>query len=220
MKSWQLILVVLVLVAGIAGAVAITQLSHKTSPTLNTTKPPVTNTTHPVNVSTSPPVNNTTKVTSTSNSSNTTLKLPPGAEQLKFDAQNKTVFIYLTVTSANGYINYNGTTYGSLKIYVPVGWNVYLTFYNQAPLNHGLALIENNTEMPNQPNVLQDGKVLLLLGYDNGNGIPAGFSVSGLYQNISAGYYWLACPVFGHAESGMWVDLIASNNVSIPYELM
>jgi len=44
-----------------------------------------------------------------------------------------------------------------------------------------------------------------------------GESTVGIIDTILAGYYWLACPVFGHASSGLWADLIVSNNVTVPY---
>lgn len=52
------------------------------------------------------------------------------------------------------------------------------------------------------------------------NGVQAQGTAAGILDNISAGYYWIACGISGHAEEGMWVDLIASNSVTVPYAIV
>ena len=53
--------------------------------------------------------------------------------------------------------------------------------------------------------------------YTSLNLVSGGESTVRIIDTILAGYYWLACPVFGHASSGLWADLILSNNVTVPY---
>ncbi|BFH73123.1 sulfocyanin [Sulfurisphaera javensis] len=140
---------------------------------------------------------------------------------LKYDPTNKTVFITLVTLSSGPTFNFNGTDFGSMVIYVPAGWNLYITFINQESLPHNLNLIANDTATPNSPNIASDGKILLTIGASSSDyettGIMSGQSASGLYTDIQPGIYWLACGIAGHAESGMWVVLVASSNVTTPY---
>ncbi|QKR00599.1 hypothetical protein GWK48_09600 [Metallosphaera tengchongensis] len=222
MKVWQIVLIIVVIVAV---ALSTLIIAHRTS------NPPVNQTVSPVKNVTSPPPapsnssssmnttsiksNNVTNVTVKTNS--TTVKLPSGASPLNYNASNRTVFIYLYASNQDpNPLNFNGTTYGTMKIYVPENWSLYFTFYNPEPLGHALAVVQNNTAEPNQLELSQNGKIIFEIGYNGGNGISGGVSVSGLLTQLPRGYYWIACPIPGHAQSGMWIDLI-STNVTVPY---
>jgi len=155
----------------------------------------------------------------TSSSVSTTSTTPKNT--LPYDTTNKTVFITLVTLSSGSTFNFNGTSFGGMVIYVPAGWNIYLKFINQQTLPHNLNLVANDTPTPNSADIASDGKILLTIGATSSDyqtsGIMSGQSASGLYTDISAGIYWLACGIAGHAESGMWVVLIASPNVTTPY---
>jgi len=53
--------------------------------------------------------------------------------------------------------------------------------------------------------------------YTSLNLVSGGESTAGIIDTILAGYYWLACSVFGHTSSGLWAGQILSNNVTVPY---
>lgn len=155
-----------------------------------------------------------TVITSTTSSSPKTT--------LRYDANNKTVFITLASLSTGSPFNFNGTSDGSMIIYVPAGSNLYITYINEeSGLPHNLNLIANNTPTPNSANIAEDGKILLTIGASSSNyetnGLISGQSASGIYSDIQEGTYWFACGIAGHAESGMWVVLVASSNVTTPY---
>nr|WP_048054412.1 sulfocyanin-like copper-binding protein [Sulfolobus acidocaldarius] len=164
----------------------------------------------------------TTSTTTTTTSTTTSSTLPPGAYQLQYNPSNKTVFIYLVVQGSS--LNYNGTSNGQMRIYVPAGWNVLVKLTNPQSLPHNALIVLNNTVKPNNLNISADGKIMLYVGANAtdyyGNGIYGGQSAVGVLPNIPAGYYWIACGIYSHAESGMWVVLVASNSVTVPYAIV
>jgi len=99
-----------------------------------------------------------------------------------------------------------------MKIYIPAYWTILIKYTNYESTQHNIALELNHTMIPTNPQLSQDGKILYKL-----NLVSGGESTVGIIDTILAGYYWLACPVFGHAFSGLWADLIVSNNVTVPY---
>jgi sulfocyanin len=154
-------------------------------------------------------------------SSSTTATTGPSQIPLKYDTSTKTVYIVLVTTTTGPTFNFNNTNFGHMIIYVPAGSNLNLTFINQQSIPHNLVLVQNTTAVPDSPDISRDGKILLEVGTSMSNyqysGPSGGQSASGVYDSIPAGVYWLACGIAGHAQSGMWVDLVASQNVSSPY---
>ncbi|EZQ04936.1 quinol oxidase subunit 2, partial [Candidatus Acidianus copahuensis] len=140
---------------------------------------------------------------------------------LAYNAANKTVFLYIVSLSSGNPFNFNGTSDGQLKIYIPAGWHVYVVYTNQESIPHNFNIIANDTPTPNNANVLADGKFILNVGTTSTSyetvGIASGQSASGLSPAIPAGYYWFACGIAGHAEAGMWGVLISSTSVTTPY---
>lgn len=157
----------------------------------------------------------TTPVTSTSSSSS---KI-----ELKYNPTNKTVSLIIAVLTSGPSFNFNGTSNGQLQIYIPAGWSVYVTFVNEQSLPHNLALLQNDTQTPNNPDIEQFGKILYIIGATTSNyqtaGISSGQSVSGLWGPLSPGIYMLVCGILGHTSSGMWAVVVVSSNVSTPYAL-
>lgn len=157
-------------------------------------------------------------VTSTSVTS-TSSQIP-----LKYDSSNKTVFLTIAVLTSGPAFNFNGTSNGQLKIYIPAGWSVYVTFINQQSLPHNLILLENNTATPNNADVAQFGKILYVIGATTSNyetaGISSGKVATGLWGPLNPGVYMLVCGILGHAESGMWAVVVVSSNVTTPYAIM
>lgn len=213
MKNSQIaLIVILVIIIAIGATILLTRHgstpAHEANVTTNTTIVKVTNTTETTSNTTktsSTNVSNSTNKTNVTEQNGNITKLPPGAVRLNYNQENHTAFVYLYASpTASNPLNYNGTTDGQLKIYVPENWSIYFTFYNPEPIGHALAVVQNNTPIPNQLQLSQDGKIIFEIGYNGGNGISGGLSVSGLLPSLPPGLYWIACPISGHAESGMW----------------
>lgn len=229
----SIIIAVIVILIIVVGIVAYLTLVHhpatisSTTSSVETTSTSFTLTSTSTTISTSSTSTSSTTTTSSSTTSSTTITttqsvtLPPGANMLPYNPNNKTVFIYLAVTATGPAFNYNGTSNGQMKIYVPVGWNVMIILTNEQSITHNANIVLNDTQIPNNPNISADGKILLYVGDSPSNfvnnGILSGQTAVGILDNISAGYYWIACGITGHAENGMWADLIVSNSVSVPY---
>ncbi|AWR99106.1 sulfocyanin [Metallosphaera hakonensis] len=158
---------------------------------------------------------------SSPSTSNTTTTSGPTKVTLPVIASNKTVVISLVALSSASTFNFNGTSFGQMTIYVPAGYSLELKFTNQESLQHNLLLVMNDTPTPNAADLSSDGKILLFVGTSSSaytiQGISSGQTAVGVYGPINPGTYWLACGISGHAESGMWVNLVVSQNVTTPY---
>ncbi|ADX86320.1 sulfocyanin [Saccharolobus islandicus] len=154
--------------------------------------------------------------TATSTSTSTSIQIP-----LNNNSANKTVFLTIAVLTSGPTFNFNGTSNGQLKIYIPAGWSVYVKFVNEQSLPHNLILLQNTTATPSNPDVGQFGKILYVVGASTSNyqtsGISSGQLDSGLWGPLNAGTYMLVCGILGHAQSGMWSVVIVSSNVTTPY---
>ncbi|AKA74994.1 sulfocyanin [Saccharolobus solfataricus] len=226
----SIIIAIIVIVIIIAGVAAYLTLGHHPATTSSTTSSATTTFLTSSTSNSVPPTSSSTSSTTSSSTTTTTqtatqtVTLPPGANVLPYNPNNKTVFIYLTVTVTGPSFNYNGTAYGQMKLYVPAGWNVMIILTNDQSIPHNANIVLNETPIPNNSNISADGKILLYVGDSPSNfmsnGVQPGQTVIGMLDNISAGYYWIACGIYGHAESGMWADLIVSSSVSVPYSII
>jgi sulfocyanin len=145
----------------------------------------------------------------------------PSKVTLPVIVSNKTVQITLVALSSASTFNINGTSFGQMVIYIPAGYSIEVTFINQESLQHNLVLVMNDTPTPNAADLASDGKLLMFVGTSSSaytiQGLSSGQSATEVYGPLQVGTYWLACGISGHAESGMWVDLVVSNNVTTPY---
>ena len=212
--------VVAVVIAIILVAVAAYYIATRpsTTTTTTTTLPPTTvGVTTQTMTSSMPPTTNTTTTTTTSSA------LPSGAVPLTYDASNHTVFLTVVAESSGSPFNFNGTSFGHLQIYIPAGWTLIITFINQQSIPHNVVIVQNDTTTPNAADVGSDGKLLAFVGTTSSSytsqGISSGQSASGSVT-LPAGYYWLACGILTHAESGMWAVIISSTSVTTPYAII
>ncbi|BBD71770.1 hypothetical protein HS1genome_0159 [Sulfodiicoccus acidiphilus] len=209
LSSFVIIAIVVVVVLAAVGGALIVSHMHG-SGTIPSPKPQ--NTTN----------SNTTAKNVSSPSSNLTISVP--GTPLPYSKATNTVYITLIAEDISQPFNLNGTSDGKMVIYVPTGANLNITFVNEQSLPHNLNLVMNNTPIPNSADIGLNGKILFQLGTNMSSyqysGIMNGQSVNGVYKDIQAGYYWLCCGIDTHAESGMWIVVVASSNVSAPYVIV
>jgi sulfocyanin len=205
MKPSTVIVIIIIIIVIIAVAVIFTVGRQQFSP------PPYTTTM----------TTQTTTVTQTKTTTTIT-QIPQGAYPIPYNPNNKTVFIYL-VTNVQASFSFNNTQYGKLRIYVPTNWSIIITYTNYQSLNHNVIVLANTSLVPSS-NIASNGKILLYVGANSSNynyeGVSGGKSAKGLIKSLPAGYYWLACGVDAHASAGMWVVLVVSPSVSIPYAVI
>ncbi|AHC52287.1 sulfocyanin [Sulfolobus acidocaldarius SUSAZ] len=170
--------------------------------------------------------NQYTMLSSPSGGNNVSTSTGPSKITLPYSNSNKTVFLTIVTESSSNVnqFNFNGTSSGSLVIYIPAGSTIVVKFINQESLPHNLILLQNSTPTPQSPQITSDGKIIDLVGasisnYDV-NGISGGASAEGVWGPISAGYYMLVCGITGHAASGMWAVVVVSDNVTAPYAIV
>jgi len=114
--------VIIIVVIGLASYFLF--FHHTTSPSITsvtTSYMTSSSTTTTTSSTTSTSTTSTTSTSTSSTSTTSTASLPPVAYKLPYNPNNKTVFIYLVVSAVGYQFNYNGTSYGQLKIYVPAG---------------------------------------------------------------------------------------------------
>ncbi|HWQ16377.1 MAG TPA: sulfocyanin-like copper-binding protein [Sulfolobales archaeon] len=138
--------------------------------------------------------------------------LPEGATPLPFTG--RTVFALISTG-----FNFNGSSGGSLIIYIPTGWGIEITYTNSHTIPHSIVIVRNNTATPQSSNIANDGTVIASQPEQYTSGITQGSTVRLALNSIPEGIYWIACGVPGHAQAGMWIILASSPNVSIPYAI-
>jgi len=74
-------------------------------------------------------------------------------------------------------VNFNGTNFGAMEIFVPANTNLNLTLINAQSLPHNLVLVQNTKDVANNGNVAKDGSVLLAIGATTTNYLNTGKSI-------------------------------------------
>jgi len=153
---------------------------------------------------------------------NTEITAPPLKQsQLPYNLANKTVFVTLVaVPDIMLPYNFNDTRFGHLVLYIPANWTLHLVFQNREGFPHS-AVLMNATSA--SPTIIQPSSYIIAqIPPDaiNGGFLLNGEAGSAIIKDLTPGKYWIACafnyPV-PHAEEGMWVVVIVTTSVSIPY---
>lgn len=128
----------------------------------------------------------------------------------QLDKAAKTVDLNITT---NQDMAFNGYSKGALKIAVPTGWTVKVTFSNSSTIQHSVGFTD--------------------WAHRQGNSFPAAFSHSlmqGFQSGITsshapvsfqftadkAGKYAMVCGIPGHAAMGMWDEFDVSDHLQAP----
>jgi uncharacterized cupredoxin-like copper-binding protein len=112
------------------------------------------------------------------------------------------------LTPANGGMNFNGASNGTLTLTVPVGWHVTLHFRNADQAQpHSVAIIPAVTPVPvtvARPAFEHAATRNLMSGLGTGAHEDMVFTVD------RAGAFYIFCAVPGHGAAGMWIRLNVS----------
>ena len=164
-----------------------------------------------------------TTSTSTSTTSSTSTAVSSSNQQynLPYVRSSNTVLVTLTILNNATYqVNFNGTNFGAMSIFIPANSNLNLTLVNTQSIPHNLVLVKNTTDVANNADIGKDGQVLFAIATTTTNYLYVGKSTgsySGNYSNTSSVTYWLACGTLGHAAAGLWVNVFATSSVTAPY---
>ena len=225
------IAVVIIVVVVIAGLGAYFLLASQSTPTTTTTKSSSTTTTTKTTTTTtaeSTSITQSSSASATTTSSTTATSSSTNSDvhaeyNLPYSSSNHTVFIYLIAQrNTTSEENYNLTNFGAMKIYVPLGWNISITLFNNESTPHSVAIVQNSTAKPSATDIGTQGKIMFIVGNTTDSyqfsGVPGGQEASGVYANNTAsGLFWMTCVVRDHGAAGMWAVLIVSSSVTTPH---
>lgn len=138
---------------------------------------------------------------------------------LSFDAEAKKIDLKITaaLTSRNGGWNFNGYTNGDLKITVPLGWRVSMTFVSRdGNVPHSVGVIEADPSA--LPPSGENAKVALRGAFSHPftQGSGAYKEQTFDFTANKAGTFILYCGVPGHAASGMWDYFAVEEGIDRP----
>ena len=134
---------------------------------------------------------------------------------LSYIAATKTVNLVLHAGegSANGGMNFNGGSSGSVTITVPQGWTVLWHFVNMDAVPHSAIVLPDQQPFPSIP---QSPAIPRAYTAEVTAGIPTNGTDDTQFVASSTGAYVIACGVPGHAASGMWIRFIVSTTAHAP----
>ncbi|KPV47007.1 sulfocyanin [Acidiplasma aeolicum] len=128
----------------------------------------------------------------------------------------------------NGYpdaypYNFNGTSYGAMTIYLPANADIHAKMTNYEVKPHTLKIeLPYPSQWKRGPiwahtsahvkKVINSTGTILPIWYGN-----VAHSKSIWWNDTQAGNYWIVCGLTTHAEAGMYVYVIVSSNVTVPY---
>ncbi len=223
------VIIVIVVIAGLgayfllASQSTSTKTTSTSSSTTTTTRTTTTTTTTTQSTSVTQSSSTSTTTTASSTTSSSTNSNVYAEYNLPYSSSNNTVFIHLIAQrNTTSEENYNLTNFGAMKIYVPLGWNISITLFNNQSTPHSVAIVQNSTAKPTATDIGTQGKIMFIVGNTTDSyqfsGVPGGEEASGVYTNNTAsGLFWMTCVVRDHGAAGMWAVLIVSSNVTVPH---
>ncbi|WP_051662826.1 sulfocyanin-like copper-binding protein [Alicyclobacillus macrosporangiidus] len=128
----------------------------------------------------------------------------------------KSIDLTITAQSGDNPMNFNGYGKGALKITVPVGWKVNVTFVNQqGQVPHSVGFVQwADRESPTgQFTPAFDGSV------GDESQFKSGVTSAGQKYSFTAdkaGQYAMVCGVPGHAAAGMWDEFDVDAHATAP----
>ena len=119
------------------------------------------------------------------------------------------------MSPANGGMNFDGATGGSLTLTVPVKWHVVLHFRNDDEnMPHSAEVTIAKSPVPAMP----DTKPVFggAESKDATQGVSVGTKQDLHFTADQPGSYIIVCAVPGHGAAGMWIRLVVSATASKP----
>jgi sulfocyanin len=142
----------------------------------------------------------------------------PAGPWYTLDKAPKTLNLAIASVAGDDPMNFNGYSKGALKITVPVGWKVNITYNNQQTggITHSVGFVDwSQRQSPNgQFTPAFTGSVGPTDKFSNG--VPSGQPIQYAFTADKAGQYALVCGVPTHAAGGMWDEFDVSASVQSP----
>src|SRR5262245_36676789 len=141
---------------------------------------------------------------------------PIDSTWLSYDSTTKTVTFKLIAGLTGGAkspFNFNGHTDGELLLTVPAGSTVVMPFVNDDGTPHSAEIITAEGPLPN---MADDPATPRAYTRNVSQGLAQGEKDIMRFKAESAAEYRIFCGVPGHGQSGMWIRLVVSSDVSAP----
>jgi sulfocyanin len=128
----------------------------------------------------------------------------------------KTLDLNITTEASDNPMNFNGYTKGALKITVPVGWKVNITYTNKQPVAHSVGVVPwDQRENPSgQFTEAFSGSIGPKDKFETG--VTANQPYNFSFTADKAGQYAMVCGVPGHAAGGMWDEFDVDAKAKAP----
>jgi uncharacterized cupredoxin-like copper-binding protein len=154
-----------------------------------------------------------TATNNSSGSSSGTTKGAGGAQAkplAQLDKAAKTVDLNITTDQD---MAFNGYSKGTLKIAVPTGWTVKVTFSDSSSIQHSVGFTDwNHRQATTFPAAFPHSLMPHFTTGITSNDQPVTFS----FVADKAGKYAMVCGIPGHAAAGMWDEFDVSGNLRTP----
>ena len=128
-------------------------------------------------------------------------------------ARSARLTIVASADTTNLTLNYNGTSGGRLEVELPTGWTLHVRMVNAGELRHSALVIGKEGELPIVPrNPVFEGSSI----EPAEAGLPPNAQGSMQFVASRSGSYPMVCGVPAHAQLGMWVSLVVSDETRVP----
>lgn len=144
-----------------------------------------------------------------------TVKIDPSWVTIRTADSSVEFRLIAGLTTANGGMNFDGATAGSLTLTVPVKWHVTLHFRNNDEnMPHSAEVTGSATPVPAMP----DTKPAFggAESKDATQGVNMGTAQDLHFKADQPGSYIIVCAVPGHGAAGMWIRLVVSPTATKP----
>lgn len=144
-----------------------------------------------------------------------TLKVDPSWMTARVSDSTVEFRLVAGMSTANGGMNFDGATGGSLTLTVPVKWHVVLHFRNDDEnMPHSAEVTIAKSPVPAMP----DTKPVFggAESKDPTQGVSVGTKQDIHFTADQPGSYIIVCAVPGHGAAGMWIRLVVSATASKP----
>jgi sulfocyanin len=116
-------------------------------------------------------------------------------------------------SGANNTLNINGATEGAHTVTIPVGWRVEAVLENRVDLPHSAVVLAAVPRLPETPGAAAFPGAQTA-AVTEGAGMMTSRPLS--FVATHAGSYQIVCGVPYHAQAGMWIRLVVSDQAKTP----
>jgi sulfocyanin len=170
------------------------------------------------NLASNPPIESSVTNQTANGAANNAAGAAPAGPWYTLDKAPKTLDLAIASLAGDDPMNFEGYGKGDMKITVPAGWKVNVTYTNQQSggITHSVGFVNwaQRQAKDGQFTPAFTGSVGPTNNFSNG--VPAGQPVKYSFTADKAGQYAIVCGVPTHASMGMWDEFDVSASAQAP----